>query len=150
MDTENPKVGEIIICSKDKGKFTPIKEFTGKAIITIGGGDNKTYIVEEKDKISNEVKSIQTREYFNNINFDRLNSECNNDLPDIVYDNYNDNNKYIEEFKVNNEDHISEYSEQNNENINDFSIKKHNQINSNLIEKESFNNNNINEQELDD
>lgn len=65
-DRESPKVGEIVICNRDtKGKFVPIKEFTGKAIIAIGGGGDKTYIVEETDKISSEVRSIQTRENFN-------------------------------------------------------------------------------------
>jgi len=39
--------------------------FTGKPIIAIGGGGDKTYIVEERDQIYNEVRSIQTREHFN-------------------------------------------------------------------------------------
>lgn len=55
-------VGEILLCSKDtKGKFESLKPFMGKVMITIGGGYDKIYIVEEKDKICNEVKSIQTR-----------------------------------------------------------------------------------------
>lgn len=68
-------VGEVIICNRDtKGKFQQIPEFTGKSIIGIGGGEDKTYIIEEKDKITSEVKSIQTRENFNNkqISFDNV------------------------------------------------------------------------------
>jgi alpha-tubulin suppressor-like RCC1 family protein len=55
-------VGEILLCSKDtKGKFESLKPFMGKVMITIGGGYDKIYIVEEKDRIWNEVKSIQSR-----------------------------------------------------------------------------------------
>lgn len=41
-----------------------MKNFIGKVINSIGGGGDKIYIVEEKDKISNEVKSIQSRVNF--------------------------------------------------------------------------------------
>ena len=55
-------VGEILLCSKDtKGKFESLKPFMGKVMITIGGGYDKIYIVEEKDRVWNEVKSIQSR-----------------------------------------------------------------------------------------
>ena len=53
-------VGEILICNKEtKGKFEPLKHFIGKVILAIGGGGDKIYIVEEKDKYKSEVKSIQ-------------------------------------------------------------------------------------------
>ena len=55
-------VGEILLCSKDtKGKFESLKPFMGKVMVTIGGGADKIYIVEEKDRAWNEVKSIQSR-----------------------------------------------------------------------------------------
>ena len=55
-------VGEVLICNKEtKGKFEPLKYFIGKVINAIGGGGNKIYVVEEKDKYSSEVKSIQSK-----------------------------------------------------------------------------------------
>ena len=55
-------VGEVLICNKEtKGKFEPLKYFIGKVILTIGGGGDKIYVVEDKDKVSSEVKSIQSR-----------------------------------------------------------------------------------------
>jgi hypothetical protein len=55
-------VGEILLCSKDtKGKFESLKPFMGKVMVTIGGGADKIYIVEEKERAWNEVKSIQSR-----------------------------------------------------------------------------------------
>ena len=67
-------VGEILICNKEtKGKFEPLKHFIGKVILAIGGGGDKIYIVEEKDKYKSEVKSIQInpnlvkkKTYYNN------------------------------------------------------------------------------------
>ena len=57
-------VGEILICNREtKGKFEPIKCFIGKVILTIGGGGDKIYVVEDKDKVSSEVKSIQFRSF---------------------------------------------------------------------------------------
>ena len=38
-----------------------MKYFIGKVILTIGGGGDKIYVVEDKDKVSSEVKSIQSR-----------------------------------------------------------------------------------------
>jgi len=73
---DDPKlgVGEILICNKEtKGKFEPLKHFIGKVILAIGGGGDKIYIVEEKDKYKSEVKSIQInpnlikkKTYYNN------------------------------------------------------------------------------------
>jgi hypothetical protein len=73
---DDPKlgVGEILICNKEtKGKFEPLKHFIGKVILAIGGGGDKIYIVEEKDKYKSEVKSIQINQnlikkktYYNN------------------------------------------------------------------------------------
>lgn len=84
-------VGEIIICNKDtKGKFQPINEFIGKSIIGIGGGENKTYIIEEKDRISSIVRSIQTREDFKNLE----DKEVANNIHTIksTNENYNEDN----------------------------------------------------------
>ena len=64
--TENKLgVGEILICSKDtNGKLEPLKSFIGKVIINVCGGGEKIYVIEEKDKILSEVKSIQSRSNF--------------------------------------------------------------------------------------
>ena len=62
ISTPQLGVGEILICNKDtKGKFEPLKHFIGKVILAIGGGGDTVYVVEDKDGISSEVKSIQTR-----------------------------------------------------------------------------------------
>jgi len=59
-DDQKLGVGEILICNKEtKGKFEPLKHFIGKVILAIGGGGDKIFIVEEKDKYKSEVKSIQ-------------------------------------------------------------------------------------------
>lgn len=59
-DDKKLGVGEILICNKEtKGKFEPLKHFIGKVILAIGGGGDKIFIVEEKDKYKSEVKSIQ-------------------------------------------------------------------------------------------
>ena len=73
-DDQKLGVGEILICNKEtKGKFEPLKHFIGKVILAIGGGGDKIYIVEEKDKYKSEVKSIQInpnlvkkKTYYNN------------------------------------------------------------------------------------
>ena len=63
IDYQKLGVGEILICNKEtKGKFEPLKHFIGKVIYTIGGGGDKIYIVEEKDKFRSEVKSIQVNQ----------------------------------------------------------------------------------------
>ena len=59
-DEQKLGVGEILICNREtKGKFEPVKYFFGKVILAIGGGGDKIFIVEEKDKYKSEVKSIQ-------------------------------------------------------------------------------------------
>ena len=59
-DDKKLGVGEILICNREtKGKFEPLKHFIGKVILAIGGGGDKIFIVEEKDKYKSEVKSIQ-------------------------------------------------------------------------------------------
>lgn len=86
-------VGEIIICNKDtKGKFQPINEFIGKSIIGIGGGEDKTYIIEEKDRISSIVRSIQTREDFKNLE----DKEVLNNIHTIksTNENFNEENEF--------------------------------------------------------
>jgi hypothetical protein len=41
-----------------------LKNFIGKVIVTMGGGFDKIYVVEERDKICNDVKSIQSRTFY--------------------------------------------------------------------------------------
>lgn len=62
LETNRLGVGEILICNQETNrKFEPIKCFIGKVILTIGGGGDKIYVVEDKDNMSSEVKSIQFR-----------------------------------------------------------------------------------------
>ena len=61
-DDQKLGVGEILICNREtKGKFEPVKYFFGKVILAIGGGGDKIFIVQEKDKYKSEVKSIQIK-----------------------------------------------------------------------------------------
>ena len=85
--TENKLgVGEILICNKDtRGKFESLKYFIGKVIINIGGGGEKIYIIEEKDKISCEVKSIQSRGNFKSL----MNTMYNNILQENLEEENN-------------------------------------------------------------
>ena len=76
-------VGEILICNREtKGKFEPVKYFFGKVILAIGGGGDKIFIVQEKDKYKSEVKSIQINPNIqNNLN----NFSINNNLSGNVF-----------------------------------------------------------------
>ena len=76
-------VGEILICNREtKGKFEPVKYFFGKVILAIGGGGDKIFIVQEKDKYKSEVKSIQINPNIqNNLN----NFSTNNNLSGNVF-----------------------------------------------------------------
>jgi alpha-tubulin suppressor-like RCC1 family protein len=58
-------VGEILICNKEtNGKLESLKVFIGKVIINICGGGEKLYVIEEKERMTSEVKSIQSRSNF--------------------------------------------------------------------------------------
>ena len=76
-------VGEVLICNKEtKGKFEPLKYFIGKVINAIGGGGNKIYVVEEKDKYSSEVKSIQSKGFQDLLKSEpKFNPSTNDDDP---------------------------------------------------------------------
>lgn len=121
-------VGEILLCSKDtKGKFESLKPFMGKVMVTIGGGADKIYIVEEKDRAWNEVKSIQSRYNLKKLFEGRFNSTMNSknnpaeelkrsqDMGDIAVLNENmeenDDNKMINyDYNENNNNNNTERS----------------------------------------
>lgn len=114
-------VGEVIICNRDtKGKFQQIPEFTGKSIIGIGGGEDKTYIIEEKDKISSEVKSIQTKENFRK--FNEIKSLKSSRLEDNAANNNNTNDEDLNnDLEKKHSKFIEELNNENNDlNINSF------------------------------
>ncbi len=122
-------VGEILLCSQDtKGKFESLKPFMGKVMLTIGGGYDKIYIVEEKDRAWNEVKSIQSRYNLKNLFDSKINSIKSQKYEDRKYNSDNTKSPEIEEYGSvrdfsNNHDgskddimskHIYDYMEPNN------------------------------------
>ena len=143
-------VGEILICNREtKGKFEPVKYFFGKVILAIGGGGDKIFIVQEKDKYKSEVKSIQINPNIqNNLN----NFSINNNLSGNVFSpSKNEESIFGEEEEKKIEE---DYPEVNHE-VND-SPKKEEEPNNEeehkenpLEEKEKPNNSN-NIKDLDD
>jgi len=92
-------VGEILLCSKDtKGKFESLKPFMGKVMITIGGGYDKIYIVEEKDRAWNEVKSIQSRYNLKNLFDSKISTLKSQKYEDRKYNSDSNRSPEIEEY----------------------------------------------------
>lgn len=121
-------VGEILLCSKDtKGKFESLKPFMGKVMVTIGGGADKIYIVEEKDRAWNEVKSIQSRYNLKKLFEGRFNSTMNSK-------NYQTEDlkrtQEIAEIAV-----LNENMEEGDEVKRSYEFNNENNINGNLIDK---------------
>lgn len=128
---EQIKVGEIVICNRDtRGKFIPIKEFTGRPIITIGGGDDKTFIVEEKSGYGCQVKSITTKEKQKKEESVNIKERQNDDSLVIEEENreeltqniYNDQDNNMES-QINDNDEVINKSLSSNEENNDSNIK---------------------------
>ena len=154
-DEQKLGVGEILICNREtKGKFEPVKYFFGKVILAIGGGGDKIFIVEEKDKYKSEVKSIQinpalqkkmnnyfTSNYSNNIEEEELKkmeeefNDMNNDLNDVQ------NNQNIPQNEQNNESNTEKEKKEK-----EVTLEENNNR-SDLKEKS---NNNNNAQDLDE
>ena len=143
-------VGEILICNREtKGKFEPVKYFFGKVILAIGGGGDKIFIVQEKDKYKSEVKSIQINPNIqNNLN----NFSINNNLSGNVFSpSKNEESIFGEEEEKKIEE---DYPEVNHE-VND-SPKKEEEPNNeeehkeNPVEEKEKPNNSNNIKDLDD
>jgi len=113
-------VGEILLCSKDTtGKFESLKPFMGKVMVTIGGGYDKIYIVEEKDRAWNEVKSIQSRYNLKNLFESKISSNLKSNKFEDRKNGDSNRSPEIEEY-VSGRNFISE----NFEEIGDENLKK--------------------------
>ena len=135
-DDQKLGVGEILICNKEtKGKFEPLKHFIGKVILAIGGGGDKIFIVEEKDKYKSEVKSIQ-------INPNLVHKKQNPFLPIGKINNTNTINSGNDSNLVQNMDLEEEEEKKMDDDI-EMKIEKKNK-------KEQEEENNNNNQDLDD
>jgi alpha-tubulin suppressor-like RCC1 family protein len=131
-DYQKLGVGEILICNKEtKGKFEPLKHFIGKVILAIGGGGDKIFIVEEKDKYKSEVKSIQV-----NPNLVHQNQNQYNFMPVGKINNANTLNQKNDYFLSQNMD-LEEEEEKNLEEDIEMKNEEKNKKN-----KEEENNNN--------
>jgi hypothetical protein len=79
-------VGEILICNKEtNGKLESLKVFIGKVIINICGGGEKLYVIEEKERMTSEVKSIQSRINFHEM---QLKTKTLNDSMDSANEDF--------------------------------------------------------------
>ena len=146
-DDQKLGVGEILICNREtKGKFEPVKYFFGKVILAIGGGGDKIFIVQEKDKYKSEVKSIQInpnikREPTNNFPTNLLSGQSKNES----YFGEEEEKKLEEEYQdINNE--LNEIPK-NEEEQNDLPKEEHKE---NPTEEKDKSNNNNNAQDLDE
>ena len=131
-DEQKLGVGEILICNREtKGKFEPVKYFFGKVILAIGGGGDKIFIVEEKDKYKSEVKSIQINPALQKKMYNFSTSNISNNVEEEEL------KKMEEEFTdMNNELNVA----QNNQNISPN--EKNNESNEEKIKKETIEENN--------
>ena len=132
-DEQKLGVGEILICNREtKGKFEPVKYFFGKVILAIGGGGDKIFIVEEKDKYKSEVKSIQINPALQKkmYNFSTSNISNNAEEEELK--------KMEEEFT----DMNNELNDAQNNNQNISPNEKNNESNEEKIKKETIEENN--------
>jgi hypothetical protein len=124
-DDKKLGVGEILICNKEtKGKFEPLKHFIGKVILAIGGGGDKIFIVEEKDKYKSEVKSIQInpnlvqKKYKLNQTNTYNNSKNDSYLAQNIELEEEEEKKLEDDFEMKNEEKKEPEEENNNNNNN--------------------------------
>ena len=126
-------VGEILICNREtKGKFEPVKYFFGKVILAIGGGGDKIFIVEEKDKYKSEVKSIQINPALQKKMYNFSTSNISNNVEEEEL------KKMEEEFT----DMNNELNDAQNNNQNISPNEKNNESNEEKIKKETIEENN--------
>ena len=132
-DEQKLGVGEILICNREtKGKFEPVKYFFGKVILAIGGGGDKIFIVEEKDKYKSEVKSIQINPALQKKMYNFSTSNISNNVEEEEL------KKMEEEFT----DMNNELNEAQNNNQNISPNEKNNESNEEKIKKETIEENN--------
>ena len=132
-DEQKLGVGEILICNREtKGKFEPVKYFFGKVILAIGGGGDKIFIVEEKDKYKSEVKSIQINPALQKKMYNFSTSNISNNVEEEEL------KKMDEEFT----DMNNELNDAQNNNQNISPNEKNNESNEEKIKKETIEENN--------
>jgi len=132
-DEQKLGVGEILICNREtKGKFEPVKYFFGKVILAIGGGGDKIFIVEEKDKYKSEVKSIQINPALQKKMYNFSTSNISNNVEEEEL------KKMEEEFT----DMNNELNDAQNNNQNISPNEKNNESNGEKIKKETIEENN--------
>ena len=154
-DEQKLGVGEILICNREtKGKFEPVKYFFGKVILAIGGGGDKIFIVQEKDKYKSEVKSIQINPNIQNnlYNFSTNNISANNLSPskNESYFGEEEEKKMEEDYQdINNELNELPKNESQKENPAEEKVQENSNSN-NKNDINSNNNNNNNVQDLDE
>ena len=151
-DEQKLGVGEILICNREtKGKFEPVKYFFGKVILAIGGGGDKIFIVQEKDKYKSEVKSIQINPNIQkreNLSTNNLSNNIFSPSKNISYFGEEEEKKMEEDFpEVNNELNDLQKNEDQNEEKNDQPQEEHKESPAEVNEKP---NNNNNVQDLDE
>ena len=132
-DEQKLGVGEILICNREtKGKFEPVKYFFGKVILAIGGGGDKIFIVQEKDKYKSEVKSIQINPALQKKMYNFSTSNISNNVEEEEL------KKMEEEFT----DMNNELNDAQNNNQNISPNEKNNESNGEKIKKETIEENN--------
>ena len=132
-DEQKLGVGEILICNREtKGKFEPVKYFFGKVILAIGGGGDKIFIVEEKDKYKSEVKSIQINPALQKKMYNFSTSNISNNVEEEEL------KKMEEEFT----DMNNELNDAQNNNQNISPNEKNNESNEEKTKKETIEENN--------
>ena len=132
-DEQKLGVGEILICNREtKGQFEPVKYFFGKVILAIGGGGDKIFIVEEKDKYKSEVKSIQINPALQKKMYNFSTSNISNNVEEEEL------KKMEEEFT----DMNNELNDAQNNNQNISPNEKNNESNEEKIKKETIEENN--------
>ena len=151
-DEQKLGVGEILICNREtKGKFEPVKYFFGKVILAIGGGGDKIFIVQEKDKYKSEVKSIQINPNIQkreNLSTNNLSNNIFSPSKNISYFGEEEEKKMEEDFpEVNNELNDLQKNEDQNEEKNEQPQEEHKESPAEVNEKP---NNNNNVQDLDE
>ena len=151
-DEQKLGVGEILICNREtKGKFEPVKYFFGKVILAIGGGGDKIFIVQEKDKYKSEVKSIQINPNIQkreNLSTNNLSNNIFSPSKNISYFGEEEEKKMEEDYpEVNNELNDLQKNEDQNEEKNDQPQEEHKESPAEVNEKP---NNNNNVQDLDE
>ena len=153
-DVQKLGVEKILICNREtKGKFEPVKYFFGKVILAIGGGGDKIFIVQEKDKYKSKVKSIQINPNVQKkiYNFSTSNASGNILSPskEESYFGEEEEKKMEEDYpEINNE--LNEILKTETNNKQNETVNNNEETKENPSEEKSKSNSNINNNNLQD